>query len=965
VLGWTGATRRDTERPGDEDVGYATRRMLTVARRRRLVWLSSVVAILLAVAPLLAPVADASSLIRAFTPRFQATTHGAIELIGNTIVTCTGAPISGAVTCPSAQAGGSANNNNFNMVPIDIDGDATTSDSSRASLALPAGSTILHAQLYWEGVSTAATRDTVLFATPGGVNVSVVASTLDVIASENYGATADVTSLVTGLPDPNGAYTIANLATTSRDNIHSGWSLIVAYENAGAPLRNLTIFDGFASINGTAPTSITTSVSGFITPATGPVTAQLGIVAGEGDLASTGDRFQVNGVGLTDALNPVDNVFNSTVSRLGTRISAKVPDYVNQLGWDVDLLNATGTVPNNATSATLTFTTGGETYYPLALTFAVDVFEPSLDVPKTGTDMNGGSLLPGDTIEYQLDVTNAGNDPATDVVLTDPVPANTAFVPGSLQIVSGPNAGAKTDATGDDQGEFAGGNVVFRLGTGATGAAGGTLAIGASTTVRFSVTLNAGTPPATVIHNQATVAYRGATTGTSYSGSSDGDSGAPGDQPVDLPVASPPNAVDDTATTAEDTPVDIAVLANDTDVDGDLDPTSVTITSGPSNGSVVVDPLTGHITYTPSPDYNGSDSFTYQVCDDAGLCDSANVALTVTAVNDPPTVLDDSTSTNEDAPVDIDVLANDTDVDGTIDPTSVTITSGPSNGSVLVDPLTGHVTYTPDSDFSGTDTFTYQVCDATDLCASATVTVTVSSIPEPPTVVDDTTTVAEDDPVVIDVLGNDSDPDGNIDPTSVTVTSGPSHGSVAVDPSTGLVTYTPHPDFNGTDTFTYRVCDTTDLCASGTVTVTVDPVADPPTVRDDAVSVSEDGAVAINVLGNDSDPDGDLDPASVTVTSGPSHGRVSIDPVTGTVTYTPDPGYAGPDGFTYQVCDATGLCTTGTVAITVVEVPPTDQTPTVTADAPKDGGSPWLPVIPLLLAAILGIVGFVRRPRPR
>ncbi len=141
------------------------------------------------------------------------------------------------------------------------------------------------------------------------------------------------------------------------------------------------------------------------------------------------------------------------------------------------------------------------------------------------------------------------------------------------------------------------------------------------------------------------------------------------------------------------------------------------------------------------PDFNGTDSFTYEVCDDGtpALCDTAVVNVTVDAVNDAPVANDDSATTPEDTPVAIDVTANDTDVDGNLDPTSVTVTSGPANGAVAVDPVTGAVTYTPDADFNGTDSFTYEVCDdgTPVLCDTATVTVTVTPVNDPPVANDD------------------------------------------------------------------------------------------------------------------------------------------------------------------------------------------------------------------------------------
>ncbi len=278
------------------------------------------------------------------------------------------------------------------------------------------------------------------------------------------------------------------------------------------------------------------------------------------------------------------------------------------------------------------------------------------------------------------------------------------------------------------------------------------------------------------------------------------------------PVNDPPVANDDAATTREDTPVTIDVTANDTDIDGVVDPTTVTIITGAANGTLSVDPLTGEVTYTPDADFHGTDSFTYEVCDDGTpvLCDTATVTVTVTPVNDPPVANDDSGSTNEDTPVTVDVVANDTDADGTVDPTSVAIITSPADGSVSVDPVTGEVTYTPDADFNGTDSFTYEVCDdgTPVLCDTATVDILVLPVNDPPVANDDSGSTDEDTPVIVDVVANDTDVDGNLDPSTVTVISGPADGSVSVDPVTGEVTYTPDADFNGTDSFTYEVCDT-------------------------------------------------------------------------------------------------------------------------------------------------------------
>ena len=286
-----------------------------------------------------------------------------------------------------------------------------------------------------------------------------------------------------------------------------------------------------------------------------------------------------------------------------------------------------------------------------------------------------------------------------------------------------------------------------------------------------------------------------------------------------------PDAVDDSDTVDEDSSVTVDVLGNDSDVDDGLDPASVFVTSGPANGSTSVNP-DGSIDYTPDPDFFGADSFTYLVCDLAGACDTATVDITVNDVNEPPTAGDDSDSTAEDTTVTIDVLANDTDVDDGLDPASVTVTSGPVNGSTSVNP-DGSIDYTPDPDWSGSDSFTYEVCDVFGDCDTATVDVTVNSVNDGPDAVDDSETVNEDSSVTVDVLGNDSDVDDGLDPASVTVTSGPANGSTSVNPD-GSIDYTPDPNFFGSDSFTYEVCDFSGACDTATVTITVDPVNDPP-----------------------------------------------------------------------------------------------------------------------------------------
>src|SRR5262249_2326100 len=154
-------------------------------------------------------------------------------------------------------------------------------------------------------------------------------------------------------------------------------------------------------------------------------------------------------------INPANNFFNSTISDVQGNLTSKNPNFDNQLGFDIDAVAADDLIPNSGTSATVRITTDGDTYYPGVITTAIDLFAPDLVVTKSEVNLNGGpagTAKPGDILEYTVTVQNEGLDFADNVIISDVVPLVT-YIPGSLQIVSGPNAGPKTDAPGDDQAE--------------------------------------------------------------------------------------------------------------------------------------------------------------------------------------------------------------------------------------------------------------------------------------------------------------------------------------------------------------------------------------------------------------------------------------------------------------------------------------------------------------------------------
>jgi hypothetical protein len=414
------------------------------------------------------------------------------------------------------------------------------------------------------------------------------------------------------------------------------------------------------------------------------------------------------------------------------------------------------------------------------------------------------------------------------------------------------------------------------------------------------------------------------------------------------PVADPPQALDDSATTPEDTPTSIDVAANDSDPDGDLDLVSTNTTcavcSNPLNGSLVNN-ADGTFEYTPDPNYNGSDSFVYEICDSDPVCVTASVSITVDPVADPPLAVNDSATTPEDTLVIIDVAANDSDPDGDLDPTSTNTTcpgcAGPTNG-ILLNNGDGSFTYTPDPDFNGSDSFVYEICDTGLLCSTASVSITVDPVADPPQALDDSATTSEDTLISIDVAANDSDPDGDLVLASANTTcatcAGPTDGNL-VSNGDGTFDYSPDQDFNGSDSFVYEICDTGPVCVTASVNITVDPVADPPQAVDDSATTPEDTLVSINVAANDSDPDGDLNPASTNTTcagcSNPASGSL-VNYSDGTFDYTPNPDFNGSDGFVYEICDTGPLCTTASVSITVEPVADPPQALADSATTPED-----------------------------
>jgi uncharacterized repeat protein (TIGR01451 family) len=490
---------------------------------------------------------------RNFAQRFSLNAAGDITFVSSINSHCstvTGA--TGAANCVNARNGvGDLINNNFTIIHVDVDADATTFNSSRAQLFLPAGSSIAFAGLYWAGNSNAANRNTVRFATPSAGYVTLTAAVVDSSTAqpEAYQAFVTVTNLVSAAGA--GTYTVANIQTDNgQTNDYSGWTLVVVYQNASLPTRNMVVYDGYRRLAGAA--SVDIALSGFTTPLAGPVANKLGVVGYDGDKGSlegtAGLLFGQTAATLNpvfNALNPQNDIFNSSRSTLGNQNTGTLPNYANTLGYDADIFQVNTPLPNGATSAVVRVTSSGETIDLGVVTLVTNIFVPNIkdSFTKSAIDVNGGVLLPGDIIEYSLIIRNTGNDPATRTVVIDDIPANTTYVPNSIVLgatATGMPTGARTDVAGDDSAEFnvALNRVVARMGRTATASIGGQINPGEQQTLTFRVTVNANTPGDTVISNYGTVTFRSLTLGTDFTDISDASPTTPGDQSATLTVAS-------------------------------------------------------------------------------------------------------------------------------------------------------------------------------------------------------------------------------------------------------------------------------------------------------------------------------------------------------------------------------------------------------------------------------------------
>lgn len=398
-----------------------------------------------------------------FTPRFDEDLKGDILTIGNTVLGPSNEPVNTNI----------GNNSNVNMLHIDIDGDASTFNSSSAELVVPNPNCFIirHAALYWGAVepepnTTDATVRQIKFKGPSGDYIDITGELLYRDQNTNlntafpYACVADVTDYIQSLPSSLGFYTAANIATRTgvgntatprnRNGYTAGWSLFIVYEDPTLASRSITSFDGFSAIFTNQP-SVNIDIDGFRTlPAPQPVRANLAFATLEGDLAINGDRMSLNGTNLSSTDRPVGNFFRSRVTQLDAQpVDNRVPNSSNTLGFDTGVLRVPNpgntVIANGDTSATMGLTTTQDFFLQYFFAFAVEIIEPEIVLTKLvedefGNDISDQVVGLGQELNYVISFQNTGNDDARDLTIRDVLPINTIFeYPSGLDVPAGVN----------------------------------------------------------------------------------------------------------------------------------------------------------------------------------------------------------------------------------------------------------------------------------------------------------------------------------------------------------------------------------------------------------------------------------------------------------------------------------------------------------------------------------------------
>lgn len=386
---------------------------------------------------------------------------------------------------------GNGSNNSLHVEYVDIDSDPTTFNSSSSTLTLPSCSQIYWAGLYWAGnydverdgdhrsryesgytddanhydvtevklrVPGSATyvdlqADTA--ADPVGEEDDVIVNGYNILPNDPYVCYKNVTNILAALPDASGEYFVGNVRGTRGATTYgcAGWTLVVIYENPTLPGKYISVFDGYEGIttqSGNSTADIT--VSGFNTIPVGPVNARIGVSTLEGETSLSGDTFGIvsnsssSFTDITNAANPNNNFFNSTITEDGANVTSRNINSTNAIGFDSDVFDlnnpSNSILDNGDTSATLRLGTSGDWFASFLVTFGIEIIEPTIVLEKKvedigGNDITGLGVTLGQQLDYVLSFVNTGNDDATNYTIRDVLPTNVTLDETTITVPTG------------------------------------------------------------------------------------------------------------------------------------------------------------------------------------------------------------------------------------------------------------------------------------------------------------------------------------------------------------------------------------------------------------------------------------------------------------------------------------------------------------------------------------------------
>lgn len=471
---------------------------------------------------------SASAQLRNYGIIYSENLRGNTALFGNTLMhitrTSDGTVRTDRMNENAADGNSQYGNDNSNMTQVDIDGStgvgAGTRNSSSADLQLPSGTNIIRmARLYWGGrvlnsdfTSFAGNRNIKIrygtsntYTELGSLQIDSVQVGTGGTAYFQYQMYTDITNIIQA--NGSGTYTVGNAPLTAGNigggGYYGGWTIVIVYENQSLPFSSVRVYDGFRNVfNGGNPLTTSVTLTGLDVPsgALANTDAKMGVMAWEGDANLTGDFLRINGNLFSNGINASNNPWNGTISEFGSHVTTKNPNYTNQMALDIDqFFVGTGYgIQPNATSVDLLFGTEADQYFPGLFTFVIRMKDPTITLDKLVRDASGNNQPEAnEVLTYTLRGKNLGVGNANQLIINDTLPSTVTYVPGSMKVnycVGVSPLGAKSDASGDDHGDYIVSGpsriIRFRLGNGSNGTNAGWIASLDSFEVEFKVTVN-------------------------------------------------------------------------------------------------------------------------------------------------------------------------------------------------------------------------------------------------------------------------------------------------------------------------------------------------------------------------------------------------------------------------------------------------------------------------------------------